>query len=122
MGTADITAHVDVITTYDSDRKLVCDLQLHMNTACMEKRTLQYLLCRVHRRDLCCPQRRVDGLCHGQMLLGAPGCDDHLEISFTIKDSNGKAVVTDTFNYDSNNTDGVWYTESGLSWFNSQMQ
>jgi hypothetical protein len=62
-----------------------------------------------------------DGLCHGQMLLGAPGCDDHLEISFTIKDSNGKAVVTDTFNYDSNATDGTWYTESGLSWFNSQL-
>ncbi len=62
------------------------------------------------------------GLCHGQILLGTGvSCDDKLEISFTIKDSNGKAVVTDTFNYDSNATDGVWYTESGLSWFNSQL-
>jgi len=63
-----------------------------------------------------------NGMCHGQvpnrMMMG---CDDKLEISFTIKDSAGKAVVTDTFNYDSNNTDGVWYTESGLSWFNSQL-
>jgi len=63
-----------------------------------------------------------DGRCHGQvpnrMMMG---CDDHLEISFTIKDSSGKAVITDTFNYDSNNTDGTWYTESGLSWFNSQL-
>ena len=63
-----------------------------------------------------------NGMCHGQvpnrMMMG---CDDHLEISFTIKDSNGKAVVTDTFNYDSNATDGTWYTESGLSWFNSQL-
>jgi len=63
-----------------------------------------------------------DGRCHGQvpnrMMMG---CDDKLEISFTIKDSSGTAVITDTFNYDSNNTDGVWYTESGLSWFNSQL-
>lgn len=63
-----------------------------------------------------------DGRCHGQvpnrMMMG---CDDKLEISLTIKDSSGKAVVTDTFNYDSNNTDGVWYTESGLSWFGSQL-
>jgi len=63
-----------------------------------------------------------DGRCHGQvpnrMMMG---CDDKLEISFTIKDSSGTTVITDTFNYDSNNTDGVWYTESGLSWFNSQL-
>ena len=38
-----------------------------------------------------------DGLCHGQILLGTGvSCDDKLEISFTIKDSSGKAVVTDT--------------------------
>jgi hypothetical protein len=60
------------------------------------------------------------GLCHGQQ-TNATSCDDKLEISFTIKDSSGKAVVTDTFNYDSNATDGVWYTESGLSWFNTQL-
>lgn len=63
-----------------------------------------------------------DGRCHGQvpnrMMMG---CDDKLEISFTIKDSSGKTVITDTFNYDANATDGVWYTESGLSWFNSQL-
>ena len=63
-----------------------------------------------------------DGRCHGQvpnrMMMG---CDDKLEISFTIKDSSGTTVITDTFNYDSNNTDGVWYTENGLSWFNSQL-
>ena len=66
-----------------------------------------------------------DGTCHGMPMpvgIGAPtSCDDKLEISFTIKDSNGNAVVTDTFNYDANATDGVWYTESGLSWFNSQL-
>jgi len=65
------------------------------------------------------------GMCHGIPMpvgIGAPTtCDDKLEISFTIKDSNGKAVVTDTFNYDANATDSVWYTESGLSWFNSQL-
>ena len=60
------------------------------------------------------------GLCHGQ-LTNATSCDDKLEISFTIKDSRGKTVITDTFNYDANGTDGVWYTESGLSWFNSQL-
>ena len=60
------------------------------------------------------------GLCHGQQ-TNATSCDDKLEISFTIKDSNGKAVVTDTFNYDANATDSVWYTESGLSWFNTQL-
>lgn len=63
-----------------------------------------------------------NGMCHGQvpnrMMMG---CDDHLEISFTIKDSSGNAVITDTFNYDSNATDGVWYTESGLSWHNTQL-
>ena len=63
-----------------------------------------------------------NGMCHGlvpnRMMMG---CDDHLEISFTIKDSNGKAVITDNFNYNSDSTDGVWYTESGLSWFNSQL-
>ena len=62
-----------------------------------------------------------DGTCHGQILLGAPGCDDKLEISFSIKDSSGNAVATDTFNYDANGTDSVWYTESGLSWFNTQL-
>ena len=60
------------------------------------------------------------GMCHGQ-LTNATSCDDKLEISFTIKDSSGKAVITDTFNYDANGTDSVWYTESGLSWFNSQL-
>ena len=60
------------------------------------------------------------GLCHGQQ-TNATSCDDKLEISFTIKDSSGKTVITDTFNYDANGTDGVWYTESGLSWFNSQL-
>ena len=60
------------------------------------------------------------GMCHGQ-LTNATSCDDKLEISFTIKDSRGKTVITDTFNYDANATDGVWYTESGLSWFNSQL-
>lgn len=63
-----------------------------------------------------------NGMCHGQvpnrMMMG---CDDKLEISFTIKDSSGNAVITDTFNYDSNATDGVWYTESGLSWHNTQL-
>jgi len=63
-----------------------------------------------------------NGRCHGQvpnrMMMG---CDDHLEISFTIKDSSGNAVITDTFNYDSNATDGTWYTESGLSWHNTQL-
>ena len=63
-----------------------------------------------------------NGMCHGQvpnrMMMG---CDDHLEISFTIKDSSGNAVITDSFNYDSNATDGVWYTESGLSWHNTQL-
>ena len=66
-----------------------------------------------------------DGTCHGIPMpvgIGAPtSCDDKLEISFTIKDSSGKAVVTDTFNYDANGTDSVWYTESGLSWFNTQL-
>ena len=62
-----------------------------------------------------------DGTCHGQILLGAPGCDDKLEISFAIKDSSGNTVATDTFNYDANGTDSVWYTESGLSWFNTQL-
>ena len=63
-----------------------------------------------------------NGMCHGQvpnrMMMG---CDDHLEISFTIKDSSGNAVITESFNYDSNATDGVWYTESGLSWHNTQL-
>lgn len=63
-----------------------------------------------------------NGRCHGQvpnrMMMG---CDDHLEISFTIKDSSGNAVITESFNYDSNATDGVWYTESGLSWHNTQL-
>jgi len=63
-----------------------------------------------------------NGMCHGQvpnrMMMG---CDDKLEISFTIKDSSGNAVITDTFNYDSDATDGVWYTESGLSWHNTQL-
>ena len=61
-----------------------------------------------------------DGTCHGQV-TNATSCDDKLEISFTIKDSSGKAVATDTFNYDANGTDSVWYTESGLSWFNTQL-
>ena len=63
-----------------------------------------------------------NGMCHGQvpnrMMMG---CDDKLEISFTIKDSSGNAVITESFNYDSNATDGVWYTESGLSWHNTQL-
>ena len=63
-----------------------------------------------------------NGMCHGQvpnrMMMG---CDDHLEISFTIKDSSGNAVITESFNYDSNATDGTWYTESGLSWHNTQL-
>ena len=61
-----------------------------------------------------------NGMCHGQ-LTTATSCDDKLEISFTIKDSSGNAVITDTFNYDANATDGVWYTESGLSWHNTQL-
>jgi len=63
-----------------------------------------------------------NGMCHGQvpnrMMMG---CDDHLEISFTIKDSSGNAVITESFNYDSNPTDGTWYTESGLSWHSTQL-
>ena len=61
-----------------------------------------------------------NGMCHGQV-TNATSCDDKLEINISIKDSSGKTVFTDVFNYDSAGTDGQWHTETGLTWAGTQL-